>query len=125
MSLGIACLLTDDMTAALELAELLDEMNRERKTIEAQMQAEALAMLQIAAEPLLQQFQHRSGYAAISSAAILFDPAWHQGVIGILASRIKDRLHRPVIAFARVRRGRSPGFTCATSCVRSRPAIPA
>jgi single-stranded-DNA-specific exonuclease len=101
MSLGIACLLTDDMAAALELAELLDEMNRERKTIETQMQAEALAMLQIAAEPLPQQSERRSGYAAISSAAIMFDPAWHQGVIGILASRIKDRLHRPVIAFAR------------------------
>lgn len=96
MSLGIACLLADDMTAAKELAELLDEMNRERKTIEAQMQAEAWAMLEIAAEPLPQQSDRGSG-----SAAIMFDPAWHQGVIGILASRIKDRLHRPVIAFAR------------------------
>ncbi|UZR28319.1 single-stranded-DNA-specific exonuclease RecJ [Methylococcus mesophilus] len=96
MSLGIACLLAGDMTAAKELAELLDEMNRERKTIEAQMQAEAWAMLQIAAEPLPQPSDRWSG-----SAAIMFDPAWHQGVIGILASRIKDRLHRPVIAFAR------------------------
>ncbi|WP_017365037.1 single-stranded-DNA-specific exonuclease RecJ [Methylococcus capsulatus] len=96
MSLGIACLLADDMNAAKELAERLDGMNRERKTIEAQMQAEAWAMLRIGAEPLPRQSDRWSG-----SAAIVFDPAWHQGVIGILASRIKDRLHRPVIAFAR------------------------
>ncbi|QXP88562.1 single-stranded-DNA-specific exonuclease RecJ [Methylococcus capsulatus] len=96
MSLGIACLLADDMNAAKELAERLDGMNRERKTIEAQMQADAWAMLRIGAEPLPRQSDRWSG-----SAAVMFDPAWHQGVIGILASRIKDRLHRPVIAFAR------------------------
>nr|WP_228719901.1 single-stranded-DNA-specific exonuclease RecJ [Methylococcus geothermalis] len=92
MSLGIACLLTDDMAAAKEFAELLDEMNRERKTIEAQMQSEAWA--------ILDELEARSG-GGDRHGVCLFDPAWHQGVIGILASRIKDRLHRPVIAFAR------------------------
>ncbi|HLF98192.1 MAG TPA: single-stranded-DNA-specific exonuclease RecJ [Methylococcaceae bacterium] len=91
MALGIKCLLAEDMAEARELAALLDAFNRERRGIEDKMKAEALSHL-------------RSGrlYASAEDelALCLFDESWHQGVIGILASRVKDRLHRPVIAFA-------------------------
>ena len=88
MSLGIEALLTDDDARALNIAQQLDALNRERKDIEAGMQEKALVLLDT---------------IDISEAAAiaLFDPEWHQGVIGILASRIKDRQHRPVFAFAR------------------------
>jgi len=89
MSLGIACLLAEDPNQAHELAVELDNLNKQRRTIEANMQQKALTLLrdfECAAEP---------GYGVC-----LYDASWHQGVVGILASRIKDRLHRPVIAFA-------------------------
>lgn len=88
MSLGIACLLADDDTAAMQIAARLDALNRERRSIEADMQDSALAALE--------QIDARGGFSLA-----LFDDAWHQGVIGILASRLKDKFHRPVIAFAR------------------------
>jgi len=88
MSLGIECLVTDDFGRALNIAQELDQLNRERRSIETGMQDQAAALLD-AIEPA-----ERAGIA-------LFDPSWHQGVVGILASRVKDRLHRPVIAFAR------------------------
>lgn len=88
MSLGIACLLSDDATQAAELAAKLDDMNRERRSIEADMQQAALAALENIAP-------------SDCSSLTLFDDSWHQGVIGILASRLKDRYHRPVIVFAR------------------------
>lgn len=90
MSLGIACLLSDDAGEARQLAARLDELNRDRRAIEADMQRqalEALGQLHLDAGPL-------------PSALCLFDERWHQGVIGILAARIKERFHRPVIAFA-------------------------
>lgn len=90
ISLGIECLLTDDPQRARELAEQLDSLNRERRVIESDMQAQAISHL----ENLdLDDSQLPSGIA-------LFNDAWHQGVIGILASRIKERLHRPVVVFA-------------------------
>ena len=89
MSLGIACLLTDDAAAALEMAQRLDGLNRERRRIESAMQTQALAALDTL------QLGNR-----LPRGLCLFDAAWHQGVIGILASRIKDRTHRPVICFA-------------------------
>jgi single-stranded-DNA-specific exonuclease len=89
MSLGIACLLTDDGAAALEMAQRLDGLNRERRSIESDMQAQALAALDAL----------QLG-ASLPRGLCLFDATWHQGVIGILASRIKDRTHRPVICFA-------------------------
>ena len=89
MSLGIACLLTDDAAAALEMAQRLDGLNRERRRIESAMQTQALAALGTL------QLGNR-----LPRGLCLFDVAWHQGVIGILASRIKDRTHRPVICFA-------------------------
>lgn len=89
MSLGIACLLTDDAGAARSMAQRLDGLNRERRRIEAGMQAQALVALDAL------QLDAR-----LPRGLCLFDAAWHQGVIGILASRIKDRTHRPVICFA-------------------------
>jgi len=90
MSIGIQCLLADDPASVQSLAERLEELNRERKSIEARMQADALAALRRVTDfgPL-----QRSGVC-------LFDPSWHQGVVGLVASRVKDRLRRPVIAFA-------------------------
>ncbi|MDR3088136.1 MAG: single-stranded-DNA-specific exonuclease RecJ [Azoarcus sp.] len=92
MSLGIEALITDDDARALNIAQELDKLNRERKNIESGMQEQALAHLDAIDE--------ENGEAA-PAAITLFHPEWHQGVIGILASRIKDRRHRPVFAFAR------------------------
>lgn len=88
MSLGIECLLCDDPSLARDMAVQLDQLNRDRKAIEQGMQREALA--QIKELPL----------DGLPFGLCLFDPQWHQGVIGILASRLKERYHRPVIAFA-------------------------
>jgi single-stranded-DNA-specific exonuclease len=87
MSLGIECLVTSDAARAAELAVQLDALNRERRAIEANMHDEALAHLETV-DP---------GEAFGIS---LYDANWHQGVIGILAARIRERYHRPVIAFA-------------------------
>jgi single-stranded-DNA-specific exonuclease len=92
MSLGIECLLTDDPSAAQTMAEKLDALNRERRTIEAAMQKQALAA--IASLHLDME--------TLPRGLCLFDESWHQGVIGLVASRIKEHTHRPVIAFAPV-----------------------
>ncbi len=91
MALGIECLITDDTARALNIAQDLDRLNRERRDIEGGMQEQALAMLEGLG------LGTNAGEAYTLS---LYDPSWHQGVVGILAARIKDRLHRPVIAFA-------------------------
>jgi single-stranded-DNA-specific exonuclease len=96
MGLGIRCLLTDDAAEADELAARLDALNHERRSIEADMQDTALAALD--------DFDPADGYSLA-----LFNEDWHQGVIGILASRLKDRFHRPVIAFARAQSGELKG----------------
>ncbi|HXZ54417.1 MAG TPA: single-stranded-DNA-specific exonuclease RecJ [Burkholderiales bacterium] len=87
MSLGIECLTTDDRGRALEIARRLDDLNQERRTIESEMQAQA--------EELVAKIS-----VGESCSISLYDPSWHQGVIGILAGRIKDRAHRPAFAFA-------------------------
>ncbi|MFN3593938.1 MAG: single-stranded-DNA-specific exonuclease RecJ [Thiobacillaceae bacterium] len=87
MSLGIACLLAPDLDRALPLARELDRLNRERREIEADMQAQALALLETVD-------------VAEGCSLTLYDPAWHQGVVGLLASRLKERHHRPTIVFA-------------------------
>ena len=96
MSLGIEALITDDAARALNIARQLDAYNRERKEIEADMQAQALTFLDTI-DP------------QESAAISLFDADWHQGVIGILASRIKEQYHRPVFAFARSEGGELKG----------------
>jgi single-stranded-DNA-specific exonuclease len=96
MSLGIECLVTGDRGRAHDIAQSLDRLNRERREIEAGMQETALASLERVATD--------DAYTLC-----LFDPDWHQGVIGILASRMKDRFHRPAIAFARGSSGEIKG----------------
>lgn len=91
MSIGIQCLLTDDPQRARELAKELDALNRERRSIEEEMRDQALNHLQAL---------QLEDSAALPAGLCLFHEAWHQGVIGILAARIKERFHRPVIAFA-------------------------
>lgn len=91
MSRGIACLLADSLEEARPLAVELDRLNRERRTIEQDMQQQAQAMLQ--------EWQLETD--DLPWGMCLFQDDWHQGVIGILAARVKERYHRPVIAFAR------------------------
>jgi len=91
MSLGIECLLAEDPFRAKEMAVELDALNRERREIEAEMKNQALDNLQQLEETWLDE---------PPVGLCLFNKDWHQGVIGILASRIKDFYHRPVIAFA-------------------------
>lgn len=88
MSLGIECLLCEDEALARDMAVQLDQLNQDRKAIEQGMQREALAQLKDL--PL----------DDLPYGLCLFEPDWHQGVIGILASRLKERYHRPAIAFA-------------------------
>ncbi|SES88449.1 exonuclease RecJ [Nitrosomonas marina] len=93
MSLGIECLITDDAGAAEQMARQLDALNVRRREIESNMQDSALSKLESSLHAESARIQ--SAYSVC-----LFDQSWHQGVIGILASRIKDRYHRPVIIFA-------------------------
>lgn len=91
MSIGIECLLCESLVGARAQADRLHQLNQDRRVIEQDMQAEAIAIL---ARLSLE------GGADLPVAMTLYQSGWHQGVIGILASRIKDRLHRPTIAFA-------------------------
>ncbi len=88
MSIGIECLLTDDPAQALELAQILQSINQQRRGVQAEMQDMAEAQM-----PNL-------GDAGSSYAVCLFDADWHPGVVGLVASKTKERLHRPAIAFA-------------------------
>lgn len=91
MTIGVECLLADSEDYAHELACKLDSLNKERRSIENDMREEA--------EAFLAQRAH-SGQIDTPEALCLFEPHWHQGVVGILASRIKDQINRPVIVFA-------------------------
>jgi single-stranded-DNA-specific exonuclease len=115
MSVGIECLLTDDAAAASQMAARLDALNRERREIESDMQTRAL---QAIAGLKLENERLPTGLC-------LFDPDWHQGVIGILAARIKERFHRPVIAFARSGPGELKGSARSVSGLHIRDALDA
>lgn len=91
MALGIECLLATEGDVALQLAARLDQLNQERKQIETEMHQQAVEVLRKWRVP-----------TDVPLGVCLYDPSWHQGVIGIVAGRIKERLHRPVIAFASV-----------------------
>ena len=99
MSIGIQCLLEEDTYLAREYAAQLDELNRDRRLIEAEMQREGLQILE----------QIHLDEQALPWGLCLYDPNWHQGVVGLLASRIKERVHRPVVAFAQGDNGELKG----------------
>ncbi len=92
MSTGIECLLATDESVAYELAQRLDGMNEDRKQIELDMREQAFAALE----------ELQLNTSTVPAAISLYDERWHQGVVGILASRVKEKFHRPTIAFARV-----------------------
>lgn len=92
MSLGIECLLCDEPGRARELARMLDAINAERRSVQATMLGEA--------ESALASHSVHAAGADARVAWCLFDPAWHPGVVGLVASKLKERLHRPVVAFA-------------------------
>jgi len=113
ISIGIKCLLTDHMGTALELVNHLDELNQERRSIEEGMQAEALHLL----EGLqLGNPDH------IPSVICLYKPDWHEGVLGLLASRLKEKYHRPVLICARESKSFKPPYQLKGSC-RSVPKL--
>jgi len=93
MSVGIECLITEDEARAMNLAQQLDRLNVERRAIEASMLEQALEHLK---------------KVNLESGLTFFDHGWHQGVVGILASRLKDRVHRPVVCFAPAEEGGRP-----------------
>jgi len=99
MSIGIECLLADDLQRARALASQLAQLNHERRDLEQRMQQEALAIISgIHDDP-----------AQLPLGVCLYDEGWHQGVVGLVASRIKDRVHRPVIAMAKADEGTLKG----------------
>ena len=98
MSLGIECLLADTDDSARPLAGRLDELNQQRRVLQAGMETDAGLHLRVAMEHV---------GTANASAYCLYDDRWHEGVVGLVATRIKDRVRRPVIAFAR---SRDPGL---------------
>jgi len=100
MTVGIRCLLAPTAAAALPLATALDRLNRERRAVEATMQEEALAELEA---------QAAAAAAGSAYTICLYRPEWHQGVVGIVASRLKDRFHRPAVVFARGMQGELKG----------------
>ncbi len=113
ISVGIQCLLTDDIDTARELAGQMDGLNRERRSIEASMQAEALASLS----------KLQLNDDDLPWGLCLLEDNWHQGVVGILASRIKDKYHRPVIAFAEVDENTIKGSARSISGLHIRDAL--
>lgn len=88
MSVGIHCLITDDETQALQLARELDHMNQERRTIETEMRTQALTSIETARQ-------------TVGATVCVYHPDWHQGVVGLVASRLKETYWRPTLAFAR------------------------
>ncbi|MCB1625526.1 MAG: single-stranded-DNA-specific exonuclease RecJ [Pseudomonadales bacterium] len=105
MTIGIRCLLADSMVDATALAARLDQLNLERRAIEARMQAEAMA----AVKHLRTSVALTDATGPERSGVCLFDESWHQGVVGLVAGRIKDQLRRPVFAFARAGEGELRG----------------
>ena len=110
MSLGIALLTTDDEEQAQQLAQQLDALNRERREIQADMQESALAALEKI---------DRENKVSLC----VFDPAWHQGIVGLVAGRLKDKFHRPAIAFARGMNGEIKGSGRAIAGLHLRDAL--
>ncbi|MGB5245514.1 MAG: single-stranded-DNA-specific exonuclease RecJ [Woeseia sp.] len=89
MAVGIECLLTDDAAEAQRIAQLLDEINRERREIESDMRDQAF------------EFVDAMDARNLPPCVCVYDARWHQGVVGLVAARVRERCHRPVVAFAR------------------------
>lgn len=100
MSIGIECLLAESKQQATKIASELDQLNRKRRSIEQDMLQQANRDLAAYFETH-KEFSNDSNQDARPTTLCLFDPKWHQGVIGILASRVKDKINRPVIVFAK------------------------
>jgi single-stranded-DNA-specific exonuclease len=113
MTLGVDCLLADALPLALERAQTLDELNRRRHDLEEDMQGEAETLLELLT----------LDGAALPTALCLRDDGWHQGVIGIVAARLRERYHRPVLAFAAAQEGRLRGSGRSIPSVHLRDAI--
>jgi single-stranded-DNA-specific exonuclease len=114
MSVGIACLLADDAQQAAVLAAQLSKLNEERREIEQRMQLEAIDLAAAV---------RFSAAGSETLGLCLFDESWHQGVVGLVAGRIKDRLHRPVIAFARSEGASLRGSARSVSGINIRDAL--
>jgi len=97
ISVGIECLLTDDESVAADHAAMLDRINGERREIETTMREQAF------------EFVDRIDATQLPSCVCVYDESWHQGVVGLVAARVRERCHRPVIAFARERDGELKG----------------
>ena len=117
MSIGIECLLADDPAAAAALAARLDTINNERRSIESKMQEEALA--------IVARLNLDEPGALLPAALSLFDAQWHPGVVGLVAARIKETVHRPVVAFAPAEGGMARGSARSVAGVHIRDALEA
>ncbi|MEM8816278.1 MAG: single-stranded-DNA-specific exonuclease RecJ [Pseudomonadota bacterium] len=113
ISVGIECLLSDDPAPARELAATLDAINRERREIEAEMREQAF------------DYVERMNRHGLPSCVCLFDGAWHQGVVGLIAARVRERCHRPAVAFARERDGVLKGSARSVPGVHARDLLEA
>jgi single-stranded-DNA-specific exonuclease len=96
MSVGIRCLLADQQDTADALARQLDDLNQQRKDMQDEMQASAMAQV----HELIDSLEQNSTADTAPNAVCLYDPGWHQGIVGLVASRVKDFVHKPVFAFA-------------------------
>jgi single-stranded-DNA-specific exonuclease len=108
ISIGIECLLTDDDAAARQYAAQLDQINKDRREIEATMREQAFSYVD--------KLENRRW----PSCVCLYEASWHQGVVGLIASRVRERCHRPVIAFARESEGFLKGSARSISGVHAR-----
>lgn len=115
MSIGIQCLLADDVAGARLLAARLAQLNQDRRELELQMQQEAMVAIE----------DMRAEDPALPLGLCLFDETWHQGVVGLVASRVKDRVHRPVIALARADANTLKGSARSVSGVHIRDVLDA
>jgi len=113
MSVGIECLLTDDPDIAQQHAAQLDQINRERRNIESTMREQAFA------------YVDSLDTNRLPSCMCVFEPSWHQGVVGLIAARVRERCHRPVIAFAREAEGALKGSARSIPGVHARDLLEA
>ena len=119
MKIGIECLLADDAATAFALAEQLDRINRDRRTIESDMQADALSLV----ERLRASATATEG--DLPAALCLYDETWHMGVVGLVASRVKEQVHRVVVAFAPAEDGFARGSARSVPGIHVRDALEA